>query len=243
MLATAFPSEMSRTASLIGSLALLHSVHAQQVGTLISEVHPPLTWQKCTSGAGCTTQAGQITLDENWRFLHAVGSTTACFTENVFSAPECPNPVTCAANCALDGADYAGSGITTSGNAITLKLTTGTGFEAGSRSYLMDSPSTYQIFHPLNQEISFDVDASTLPCGFGGSLYFVEMDADGGKAKYPTNKAGAAYGTGYCDASCPKDLKFINGQVREIGVATFDVTEFWAAGKCARRTGHRAQYV
>ena len=27
------------------------------------------------------------------------------------------------------------------------------------------------------------------------------------------NKAGAAYGTGYCDSQCPRDLKFINGQV------------------------------
>jgi len=41
---------------------------------------------------------------------------------------------------------------------------------------------------------------STLPCGLNGALYFVEMDADGGKSKYATNKVGAAYGTGYCDA-------------------------------------------
>jgi len=38
------------------------------------------------------------------------------------------------------------------------------------------------------------------------------MDADGGKAKYSSNKAGAKYGTGYCDAQCPRDLKFINGK-------------------------------
>jgi hypothetical protein len=46
-------------------------------------------------------------------------------------------------------------------------------------------------------------------CGINGALYFVKMDADGGLAKYPTNKAGAPYGTGYCDAQCPRDLKFI----------------------------------
>lgn len=39
------------------------------------------------------------------------------------------------------------------------------------------------------------------------------MDADGGLAKYSTNTAGAKYGTGYCDSQCPRDLKFINGQV------------------------------
>jgi cellulose 1,4-beta-cellobiosidase len=37
------------------------------------------------------------------------------------------------------------------------------------------------------------------------------MDADGGMSKDRTNKAGAKYGTGYCDAQCPRDLKFING--------------------------------
>jgi len=30
--------------------------------------------------------------------------------------------------------------------------------------------------------------------------------------EYPLNKAGAKYGTGYCDAQCPHDIKFINGE-------------------------------
>jgi len=37
------------------------------------------------------------------------------------------------------------------------------------------------------------------------------MDADGGASKYKTNKAGAKYGTGYCDAKCTQSLKFVNG--------------------------------
>jgi len=36
------------------------------------------------------------------------------------------------------------------------------------------------------------------------------MPADGGN--FAGNKAGAKYGTGYCDAQCPHDLKFINGE-------------------------------
>ena len=44
------------------------------------------------------------------------------------------------------------------------------------------------------------------------------MDADGGMARFPTNKAGAQYGTGYCDSQCPQDIKFINGEVRFIRV-------------------------
>ena len=43
------------------------------------------------------------------------------------------------------------------------------------------------------------------------------MDADGGLAKYPTNKAGAKYGTGYCDAQCPHDVKWINGKANSDG--------------------------
>lgn len=45
-----------------------------------------------------------------------------------------------------------------------------------------------------------------------GALYFSQMDADGGASKYPTNKAGAKYGTGYCDSQCPRDIKFIAGK-------------------------------
>lgn len=77
----------------------------------------------------------------------------------------------------------------------------------------MASDSKYQLFQVLNKEFTFDVDVSNLPCGLNGAVYFSEMDADGGSAKHPTNKAGAKYGTGYCDSQCPRDLKFINGVV------------------------------
>jgi len=63
----------------------------------------------------------------------------------------------------------------------------------------------------LNQEFTFDVDVSTLPCGINGALYFSEMDADGGLS-YENNECGAEFGTGYCDAQCPHDLKWINGE-------------------------------
>jgi len=39
----------------------------------------------------------------------------------------------------------------------------------------------------------------------------VEMEEDGG-LHYPGNSAGPAYGTGYCDAQCPHDIKWINGE-------------------------------
>jgi cellulose 1,4-beta-cellobiosidase len=43
------------------------------------------------------------------------------------------------------------------------------------------------------------------------------MDADGGKARFPTNTAGAQFGTGYCDAQCPHDIKFIGGEPNVLG--------------------------
>jgi cellulose 1,4-beta-cellobiosidase len=80
----------------------------------------------------------------------------------------------------------------------------------------MQDDTNYQMFKLLNQEFTFDVDVSNLPCGLNGALYFVEMDQDGGLSKYPGNKAGAKYGTGYCDAQCPHDLKWINGEANSL---------------------------
>merc|ERR1719230_812675 len=73
------------------------------------------------------------------------------------------------------------------------------------------------MFNMKNKEFAFDVDVSKLSCGLNGALYFVAMDQDGGMSKYPGNKAGAKYGTGYCDAQCPHDIKFINGEANLIG--------------------------
>lgn len=202
---------MYRKAALL-SASLFAIAHGQGVGTSQVETHPPLAWKKCTKAGGCTTVTTSITLDANWRWVHNNGGYTNCYTGNTWSATLCPDPVTCASNCQLDGAAYSDTyGITTSGNALTLKFKQQT--NVGSRTYLMASDSAYQVFNPLNQEFTFTVDLSTLPCGLNGALYFSEMAADGGSSAYPTNKAGAKYGTGYCDSQCPRDLKFIDGAV------------------------------
>ncbi|KAG9400014.1 hypothetical protein AC1031_010935 [Aphanomyces cochlioides] len=110
---------------------------------------------------------------------------------------------------------YTGTyGISASGESVSLKLVTKGPYSTnvGSRVYLLEDDNNYKLFKLLNQEFTFDVDASQLPCGLNGALYFVQMDKDGGKSKFSTNKAGAAYGTGYCDAQCPHDIKFINGK-------------------------------
>ena len=194
------------------AFSFLASVYGQQVGTQQSENHPKLTSQHCTKSGGCTTAQTSVVLDANWRWLHTTSGFTNCYTGNKWDASLCPDPQTCAKNCALDGADYPGTyGITSSGDALTLKFVTGS--NVGSRVYLMQDDSTYQLFQLLNQEFTFDVDMSNLPCGLNGALYLSAMDADGGMAKYSGNKAGAKYGTGYCDTQCPHDIKFINGEV------------------------------
>ncbi len=55
----------------------------------------------------------------------------------------------------------------------------------------MEDTNNYKMFNLLNHEFTFDVDVSNLPCGLNGALYFVEMEKDGGKGKFPTNKIGA----------------------------------------------------
>ncbi|KAJ7044625.1 cellobiohydrolaseI [Mycena alexandri] len=199
-------------ASVLASLCLLGlgAVYGQQVGTEMPEIHPILTTQQCSAPGVCTARQSSVTLDSNWRPLHSVSSPTSCFNCNSWDSTLCPDPATCASNCGLDGVDYAGSyGITSNGSSLALQFVTGC--NVGSRVFLMSSSSQYQIFTLLNQEFTFTVDMSHLECGVNAGLYLLEMDADGGRAKFPTNKAGANYGTGYCDAQCGQDAKFTNG--------------------------------
>jgi cellulose 1,4-beta-cellobiosidase len=205
---------MFQAATLV-AFSLLAVVTGQQVGTLTTETHPSLTISKCTAKNQCTTQQKAITLDANWRWLHNTNGSTNCYTGNTWDKTYCSSPTACASNCALDGADYSGTyGITTSGNALSLKFVTNGPFSKniGSRVYLMDDESNYLQFNMLNQEFTFTVDMSQLPCGLNGAVYFVQMDKDGGKSRFSANKAGAKYGTGYCDTQCPHDIKFINGE-------------------------------
>ncbi|KAI0674559.1 cellobiohydrolaseI [Trametes maxima] len=198
------------------AFSLLATVYGQQIGTLTAENHPRLSIQQCTGKNNCQTQQHSVVLDSNWRWLHSTSGSTNCYTGNTWDESLCPDAVTCAQNCAVDGADYSGTyGITTSGNALTLKFVQQGPYSKniGSRVYLMDAnDQQYELFNMKNQEFTFDVDMSNLPCGLNGALYFVEMDADGGQSRFPNNKAGAKYGTGYCDTQCPQDIKFINGE-------------------------------
>lgn len=203
---------MYKSAIILSSI--LTSVHAQQIGTQMAEVHPTLSWSTYSAGGTATTNAGSITLDANWRWVHGIGDTTNCYTGNTWDTSICDTNAACATACAVDGADYSGTyGITTAGNSITLGFVTSNsnGKNVGSRNYLMADDTHYEVFKLLNQEFSITIDDSNLPCGLNGAVYFVVMDADGGVSTQPSNAAGAQYGVGYCDSQCPTDLKFIGG--------------------------------
>ncbi|TCD65585.1 CENP-B protein 1 [Steccherinum ochraceum] len=205
---------MHRTA--LVALTSLAVAYAQQAGTQTPEVHPPLTWQTCTASGTCSNVAGKIVLDSNWRWLHTTTGYTNCYTGNTWDTSICDSDESCATACALDGADYTGTyGITATGSSLKLDFVTAS--NVGSRVYLMASDTEYEMFKLLNQEFTFDVDVSKLPCGLNGALYFSEMAADGGMSTQPNNKAGAKFGTGYCDSQCPRDLKFIDGKANVEG--------------------------
>jgi len=53
---------------------VLSAVNGQQVGTNTAEVHPSLPWKRCTVAGGCTTVAGTVALDANWRWTQYVAT-------------------------------------------------------------------------------------------------------------------------------------------------------------------------
>jgi cellulose 1,4-beta-cellobiosidase len=198
----------------------LGAASAQQAGTIVSEEHPTLSVASCDA-SGCTSSDMSLTVDSNWRWLEDGG--TNCFTGNLWNQTDCPSTAegasNCAEKCSLEGATYETSyGITTDGDSLTLGFVTKNGnlTNVGSRNYLMNSDDKYEMFNLKNREFYFEVDVSNLPCGLNGALYFVEMAEDGGMSQYDDNNAGAKFGTGYCDAQCPHDLKFINGAANVI---------------------------
>jgi cellulose 1,4-beta-cellobiosidase len=181
---------------------------AQLAGKVKKNEFPPFPMTEM----GKTLQTSLV-LDANWRWVHNKGGYTNCYDQS-WNKQFCPDPVTCSLNCQLEGVelkDYKDIyGVTTSGNSATLRYVTGS--NVGSRLYVLDEDKKkYKGFNLVNRELVYDIDMSQVPCGLNGALYFVEVALDGGLNDL--NRAGAAFGTGYSDAQCPKDIKYINGFV------------------------------
>jgi cellulase len=187
------------------ALAALPLVNGQQPGSLTPEVHPQLPTWKCTTSGGCVQQDTSVVLDWNYRWFHTAAGSTSCTTSSGLDPSLCPDEATCSQNCVVEGVNYTSSGIETSGNALTLrqymKGSNGATSSVSPRGYLIGKDGNYVMVKLLGQELSFDVDLSTLPCGENAALYLSEMDATGGRNQY--NTGGANYGSGYCDAQCP----------------------------------------
>lgn len=209
-------STMVRRKALFTAVLLPATVASQQIGTAVPETHPNFPTYHCTKKGGCVQRETTVVLDEFTRNIHDVNDTSiSCGSWAALDTTLCPNAEACAKNCALEGINYAATGVRTDGDALVMnqyvKLPNGTYESAGPRAYLLDvGEKDYELFKMLNMEITVDVDVSKLVCGMNGALYLTEMEATGGRNRL--NPAGASYGTGYCDAQCPP-LAWINGVV------------------------------
>mmetsp|Transcript_15172 Transcript_15172/g.47689 ORF Transcript_15172/g.47689 Transcript_15172/m.47689 type:complete len:610 (+) Transcript_15172:25-1854(+) len=239
--------------------SLLGVATSQQAGTLHGEEHPPLLLKRCTVKKGCTLEPTAVTLDAQWRWLHDGEDDHyhSCFAGVGWDQLNCLDPTLCARKCALEGVsqqDYEHTyGVKTVPGGIELKYVSGG--SVGSRLYVLDEGDrgwfglgssggtrgwfglgggggeNYKLWKLKNREFSFDVDVSSLSCGLNGALYFVEMSADGGRG-LGHNAAGAEFGTGYCDAQCPHDLKFIDGEANVLGWHLGEVGAVGRYGSC-----------
>ncbi|TPX08585.1 uncharacterized protein E0L32_009924 [Thyridium curvatum] len=228
---------MARKAALAAaSLLSATLVAAQQIGTAVPEVHPKLTTQRCTVAGGCKPVTNAVVLDAATRSIHKAGDpATPC----TVGSGACADAASCAKNCALEGIpSYAAQGVKTAGDALTLNqfMPNGDGSYrvVTPRAYLLDAAGRdYEPMRLLNAEFSFDVDLSRLVCGMNGALYMGEMDLTGGRSEM--NPAGAAYGTGYCDAQCPT-LPWIDGvaNINNAYGACCNEMDIWEANALAQ---------
>jgi len=223
----------------VAAFSLFATAQSQGAGTLTKEKHPQLDYHVCSSHGGCKKHTTGLVIDSNWRWTHVAGETTNCYTGNLWDPALCPDEETCSKNCVIEGADkeYEGTyGVKTKKDEVSLQFVTQGPYttNVGSRLYMMDNDGeNYKMFHLKNREFTFTVDDSEVDCGLNGALYFVQMQKDGGKSAYMkyNEVAGAKFGTGYCDAQCPHDMKWISGRANMLDWVPSEVDENAGTGK------------
>ena len=171
---------MASTMRLLGLSALTLSslVYSQQIGKK-PEVHPKLTTQTCSKKDGCTTHETSVVLDALAHPIKNIHTGKSCLTsDGSLKKKICSTAESCAANCALEGVDYADHGVYTQGDRMTMRMylrEDGKLESVSPRVYLLDeNKEEYSMLKLLGQEVSFDTDVSNLPCGMNGALYFLK---------------------------------------------------------------------
>ena len=107
-----------------------------------------------------------------------------------------------------------------------LTLTYGGPGVGGPRVYLIEEEGVNRntLFMLKGKEFTFEVELSTLPCGFNAALYFIGMDA---------NQGGAENGTNYCDAQAVDDVLCSEMDVLEANTVAQQYTTHACTDACA----------
>jgi cellulose 1,4-beta-cellobiosidase len=181
----------------------------------------------------------QYSLDSSWRWSHNENDMSKnCFGGSTFDASQCPDPITCAKNCVLEGVPLdqfkSPYGVSTTGDSIRMNyVTVGTyGTNYGSRGYIVDeSGESYQGFDLLNRDFVMTADMNNLGCGLNGAVYFVEVPLNGDA--YFSGGHAAAYGLFYADAQLPQ-IKWAPGfaNTNKTGLGAHEM-DIWEANKMA----------
>jgi cellulose 1,4-beta-cellobiosidase len=209
---------------ILRGLSLIALASAQGPGDKFQEGGPKINLYECDSPGSCNKKSLVFTMDANWRYTHLKGEWDNCYKKNLWVSDPCKGDdgAGCAKQCVVEGiplGDYEkkyGISPTRNGDGVSMRFqstfTAGeeTYTSVGARLYMVDGEN-YYMFRLLNKEFAFDADMSQLECGMNGAVYYIEMEENGGKGK-GANTAGAKYGTGYCDAQCPHDIKYIDGE-------------------------------
>ena len=127
----------------IAAALLIGAVSAQEAGKQKQETHPPMSLATCTKTGGCQKAQKSMTMDSNWRWTHNTGGYTNCYTGTTWDTSFCPDPQTCAKNCAIDGVDTSDMkntyGVSSTGDQLRLNFVTHGQYSknVGSRLYMM----------------------------------------------------------------------------------------------------------
>ncbi|KAA1129432.1 hypothetical protein PGTUg99_000650 [Puccinia graminis f. sp. tritici] len=190
--------------SLLFLLQLLSHSNTQQPGKT-PENPASFIITDCGNGSKCKEVSGGLTIDANWRATYVM-------SQDQQQKNYCNDGGAWTSVCSGSGEECAKTCSKFYHHAF-FNPKHAYGQNIGSRLYFLESSGDrHHMFKLKNRQFEFDVDVSKLPCGVKGALYFTSMEQDGGKSKHPSNVAGEKYGTGYCDAKCPKDIKWVEGQ-------------------------------